>query len=814
MKRINFPLLLGSIIVLFLILASFFPGLFTSNDPLFEESPKYIEYKNDGNIVEEFSYNPMRPNKENIMGTDDAGRDVYSRLVYGTRNTMKIAVLVAVMRILLALPLGMAAGMGIRPISAFINLANTYFTAIPMLIFSFIILNLEYFRKLQMDKSIWAFAIVLALVGWAKLAGMIEDNTRRIMNEDFIEGEVAIGKTKLQIAYQNVVPHIIPSSISLFFKEMGMALFLIAQLAVLYVFVGFTRPPKALSFKANYDMILEPEWGGTLSRIALNLKKYDRVYWMTFYPILVFTVAIIGINLTGEGLRIEFQKRNSRFISNIRKVYYMVSPKTFLSQLKDIKKYYKPVAIKSLIIIGIILYIVVPWNPSHYDFDISNAKNHLEELTDVKYSGRVSGTKGGYDAGEYIIKEMESYGYIVDTMEIELSETVEIEGEQVELPKLMAPVIVEEGEIKLISEDGDENTYYLDDDFAIVTVNKNIFFDKRNGIVEYEGILSDENNLSNIDEDEKVFLISSGYPQYSFGYYEDAIKTVDEKNLNYDVQFYINEQEEISKRINNSYSYHVTSILPFGELKEEIKTGNYQAEISFSYPKLPEYPARNITAFLPGEGKSVEDKGEVLIIGSMYDGTKNINSTQSHTMTAAPVSTALEVARVLRETPEPLKKSIEFIFWDNQHDNLKYTELDGTYYYNRIIGKPIDMALEHGYYYFDIAYPGFDDNIEDLNLITYPPQRADKSSYLLGLTIEKRLKHMDINYRRFFSGYRTTMATRHMRLNSLTTVALGTTEVPLFNTDRDTLENINYKRVEEIGQIIVDTITMNPYVME
>ena len=91
-------------------------------------------------------------------------------------------------------------------ISMFINLINTYFTAIPMLIFSYIILNIGYFRRLQMDRAIWAFAIVLTLVGWAKLAGIIEDNTRRIMGEDFIEGEIAIGKTKFQIAYQNVFP--------------------------------------------------------------------------------------------------------------------------------------------------------------------------------------------------------------------------------------------------------------------------------------------------------------------------------------------------------------------------------------------------------------------------------------------------------------------------------------------------------------------------------------------------------------------------------------------------------------------------------
>lgn len=322
MKNINYPLLLGGLIVLLLAIVSFYPESFTSKDPLFEEPPKYIEYEGDGELVEEFAHNPMRPNNDNIWGTDDAGRDLYSRLIYGTRNTMKLILLISLFRMLVALPLGLAAGIGIKFISKIIEIFNTFFTAIPILIFSYIILNMTYFNHLEMDKAIVAFTIVLTLVGWSKLAGQIEDNVKRVMSEDFIEGELAIGKTKLQIAYQNIIPHIIPSSVSLFFKEMGMALFLIAQLAVLYVFVGVVREIQALAFRANYDMVLEPEWGGSLSRIVQNIGRFERTYWLSLYPVLAFTIGVLGLNLFGEGLRIEFSKRNSRIISFIKTISY------------------------------------------------------------------------------------------------------------------------------------------------------------------------------------------------------------------------------------------------------------------------------------------------------------------------------------------------------------------------------------------------------------------------------------------------------------------------------------------------------------
>lgn len=815
MRKINFPLLLGSIIVIFLAIVALYPGFFTSKDPLFEEVPKYIEYKEEGKWVEKFANNPMPPNKDNIFGTDDAGRDVYSRLVYGTRNTLKLALLVAIFRMILALPLGLAAGMGVKFISSIIKIFNTFFTAIPMLLFSFVILNIGYFRNLQMDKSIFAFAIVLTMVGWAKLAGIIEDSTRMVMEEDFIEGEIAIGKTKLQIARQNILPHILPTSISLFFKEMGMALFLIAQLAVLYVFVGVSRQIKELAFKANYEMNLEPEWGGTLSRIARNVKQYETTYWMTLYPILVFSIAIIGINLTGEGLRIEFQKRESRVISSIRKISYLISPKIFISQLKDIKKYYKPVIIKTSIIIVIVIYIVIPWHPSLYKFDINQAKLHVEELTKNKYGGRVAGTEGGHLAGEYIINTLKSYGYQVNTQEIPLTVTLKNPESNIEeaVPEILAPVVIESGWIKLTDDAGEEKIYQLHKDFTIATVSDSIFMDKKKEELYYKGIAADSKNLNNIPDGKDFFSIEREFNRLEFNSFntpKEIISSESGKNFDYDIQFILGEGYNTS---NNAYLFKSTAIIPFDDLRVELESGYREVEINFDYPKLPKYKGRNITAFLPGKDKTYEEPGELIIIGSSYDGV-HINETEfSYAMTATPAATALEVARRLSIIEEPLEKSIQFIFWDNEYERYKYSKFDGSYHYGITENIPVNMAMSHGYYYFDISYPGYKEG-EDLNLITFPAQRADKSNYLMGLEIEKRFKQMDVRYQRFHHNYRTTNALINLRLNALSSVGIGNPSTEGVNSSIDTIENINYKTMESIGQIIVDTMTMNSYMID
>lgn len=665
MKNINYPLLLGGLIVLMLIIMSFYPQFFTSKDPLFEDGPSYIEYEEDGEIIEEFSHNPKRPNKENIFGTDDAGRDLYARLVYGTRNTMKLIFLIALFRMLLSLPLGLAAGMGIKFVSTVIRMFNTLFSALPMLIFSYIILRMTFFKYMEMELGIIYFTIILTITGWSRLAGQIEDNVKRVMSEDFIEGEVAIGKTKFQIAYQNVLPHIVPSSTSLFFKEMAMALFLLAQLAVLYVFVGVVREVNLYAFRAAYEMILEPEWAGTLSRITFNIGKFEANSWLTLYPVLVISIGTIGLNLFGEGLRIEFNKRDSRVISFLKRASYQLSPKLFLEQVRGIKENYKPVAIRLLIVIVLAAYFLIPWHPSSYEFNEDMAMAHIMELTQDKYEDRIVATDGGFLAGDYIIDTMESYGYEIEIMEIPLDES----------------------------------------------------------------------------EDEP-------------------------------------------------------------------------------------YPGRNIFAFLPGRNRTKEDPGPTILIGAAY-GRKRPYQLEypdlepSPLMTSTPPATAMEIARVLSSLEEPLEKSIQFIFWDNQSEIGYGSDLhsgsdgfSGTGYFIYNEKKDLEMALSHGYYYIDIAFPGYT-NYSPLEFLVLPSQRPDTDgqSYLIGLDMEKRFKQLGVEYRRLHYDYTSTNALRAMNLNAITSLGVGNMYAFEYEGD-DEFSVVDFEKLNNMGQIIIDILTMEARIME
>lgn len=812
MKRINFPLLLGLLIVGFLMLMNLFPTLFTDKDPLFEETPKYISVKEDGVWLEKFGFNPMPPNKDNIMGTDDAGRDVYTRLIYGTRNTMTLVFMVALFRMLLSFPLGIAAGMGFKFLSWLIKVFNTFFTAVPILIFSYIILNIAYFRSLQMDLAIIAFAVVLTALGWAKLAGMIEDATGRVMAEDFIEGEIAIGKTKWHIAFQNVLPHLIPDAVSLFFKEMGMAMFLIAQLAVFNVFVGVTRQVKALAFKSNYDMILEPEWGGTLSRIAVNMRNFDTVYWMTLFPIILFSIAIIGFNLIGEGLRIEFQNRNSRVISHIRKFFYALSPKLFISQVREFKAYYKPVVAKVLILALITMYVVIPWHPSQYAFELDYALAHVQTLTDPELKGRVSGSEGGYQAGEYIKSTLLSLGYQIEEMTIPYTQTVD--GQTV--PNDLTPIFVASGSIVVKCTDGSEKIFKLYEDFELITINREAFLNRTGDKVIYEGLATNTEQIAAqglvVDENTKIIPLSMDYPFLQernakpISYYH----ATNQQNLTYEAEFYIPAYAE--EAAFGTQVFNTTIIYPFPELAELIKQGNLEVKIELNVPLKQAHDGRNLMAFLPGKGKTIESPGEIIVIGASYDGLFSGDEKTPYAMSATPAAIALEVARILTELDEPLEKSVQFIFWDNQAEDRKETDFSGSVWFHLGVMRDIEMAMTSGFYYIDINYPGYQDS-ETLEITTLPAQRANGKNYLIGLEMEDRLEEMGIKYHRYHYEYGMTESLAYLRLNALTSLGIGNYGNTGTDFEWDTYDHLNLETMQAMGQLIVDTLTMNPYLM-
>ena len=243
-----------------------------------------------------------------LLGTEDSGRDVLSFIIYGTRLTIAVALMVTFLRFLVALIIGIASGYDHIIPKMLIEQFNNVFNAIPPILICILILSLPYLKTFTKTGSTIVFIFVLTLVEWAKLGGIVSERVSEIRQKDFIKSEVVIGKSNLHIIFANILPHIMPELFVLFFMEIARVLAILMQLGIFNVFIGNLRivastdagslVGKATSF--------EPEWSSMLG----SAKNYIRTApWIVFSSAIAFFTVVFGFNLIGEGLRIQLKKR-------------------------------------------------------------------------------------------------------------------------------------------------------------------------------------------------------------------------------------------------------------------------------------------------------------------------------------------------------------------------------------------------------------------------------------------------------------------------------------------------------------------------
>jgi len=141
--------------------------------------------------------------------------------------------------------------------------------------------------------------VALCAVGWGEPLQFVRSQVMSIREKEYIEGAWATGLGNLQILVRHVLPNLLPSLMVLTFLEMGGALMLLGELGFMGVFIGggIASEGGAVPTVIYFDV---PEWGVILSNTWRGFRAHP---WMAFYPALALTVAILGVNLFGEGLR-------------------------------------------------------------------------------------------------------------------------------------------------------------------------------------------------------------------------------------------------------------------------------------------------------------------------------------------------------------------------------------------------------------------------------------------------------------------------------------------------------------------------------
>ncbi len=295
LKKVNWPLFIGSLIVLLmLILAVKGPDL-AMQDPMQEN----YAFKVNGQISRP-PYPPFTiPGYP--LGTDNFGRDLLSRILWGVRPTLVLVVTVALVRLILGNLLGLWIGWSNGRMGKFLEGVLSAALSIPVLIVALMGITAVGIRQ-----GMVAFIFGLALTGWADTARFVSTQTRIIKHQSFVEAARSLGASDYRNLVHHVYKQVTPLLGMLFAFEISSTLFVVAELGFLGYFIGGGTWIEISDFVVTNTQGV-PELGQLLSSALLTLV---RPMVLVVIGTAIF-IGILGFNLLGEGLRIRSYRQTA-----------------------------------------------------------------------------------------------------------------------------------------------------------------------------------------------------------------------------------------------------------------------------------------------------------------------------------------------------------------------------------------------------------------------------------------------------------------------------------------------------------------------
>lgn len=223
------------------------------------------------------------PSKEHIFGTDELGRDVFSRIIYGARVSLKVGIIAMGIAIIIGTLMGLIAGYYGGFIDSFIMRLVDVMLAFPTL---FLILAIVAF----LEPNIYLIMVVIGLTGWMDVARLVRAEVLSLKEREFVLASKAMGASSFRIIFKHILPNALYPVIVAATFAVGGAILIESGLSFLGLGI---QPP-------------QPSWGGILS----TGKDYITVaWWMSFFPGIAIFLTVLSFNLLGESLRDAFDPK-------------------------------------------------------------------------------------------------------------------------------------------------------------------------------------------------------------------------------------------------------------------------------------------------------------------------------------------------------------------------------------------------------------------------------------------------------------------------------------------------------------------------
>ncbi len=223
-------------------------------------------------------YNVLSPpSKAHPLGTDELGRDLLSRMIWGSRASLKVGFIAVGIAITIGIIIGAFAGYYGGKIDALLMRFVDIMLAFPTFFLILAVIAI-------VEPSISTIMIVIGLTGWMDVARLVRAEFLTLKERDFILAAKAIGASDFRIIFR----HILPNALSPVFvaATFGIAGAILIESGLSFLGLG-VQPP-------------EPSWGNILTSGKDNITV---AWWLSLFPGIAILITVLSYNLVGEGLR-------------------------------------------------------------------------------------------------------------------------------------------------------------------------------------------------------------------------------------------------------------------------------------------------------------------------------------------------------------------------------------------------------------------------------------------------------------------------------------------------------------------------------
>lgn len=247
------------------------------------------------------------PSRIHLLGTDDLGRDMFTRMIYGARSVVFVIVIVASISLTLGLALGAIAGYFGGWTDTAISRLIDFLFAFPDLLFVFFIAatikpgmvgGLKSFAQTNNIGWLTDFVrsgyadylvviIALSILGWAGLARLVRGQILMLREKDFVLGAQAVGVPSSRIIFR----YLLPNSLAPILVAISMSLGAIALSEGILAYLGIgLQPPN-------------PSWGNILAdNVGRHWRDWPDMLWLIFVPFVIIAAVVFAFNFVGDGV--------------------------------------------------------------------------------------------------------------------------------------------------------------------------------------------------------------------------------------------------------------------------------------------------------------------------------------------------------------------------------------------------------------------------------------------------------------------------------------------------------------------------------